>query len=105
MYAHKEDTEASHFTEKMFARVCREAGARVKFNAYQRDMIVNVRVADETRVGPRLAVLQRNPACSRHHPPWCLEKDEQPHPQTADVGTESCWTTQSSRRRGAVRWL
>ena len=37
-------------TESVMARICREAGARVKFNAFLRDMHVGVPVEDERRI-------------------------------------------------------
>ena len=37
-------------TERVLARVCREAGARVKFNAFLRDMNLGVRGDDERRI-------------------------------------------------------
>ena len=46
-------------TERMLARVCREAGARVKFNAYLRDMF---------------ALLQRGPVGNRHYPAECSRR-------------------------------
>ena len=36
--------------ERMLARICREAGARVRFNAFLRDMNVHVRADDERRI-------------------------------------------------------
>ena len=36
--------------ERVLARVCREAGARVRFNASLRDMNVGVRAEDETHI-------------------------------------------------------
>ena len=36
--------------ERMLARICREAGARVRFNASLRDMNVHVRADDERRI-------------------------------------------------------
>ena len=37
--------------EQMLARACREGGARVRYNAFLRDMNVGVRAADERRIG------------------------------------------------------
>ena len=37
-------------TERMLARICREAGARVKYNAFLRDMNLGVRANDEERI-------------------------------------------------------
>ena len=37
-------------TERMLARICREAGARVKYNAFLRDMNLKVRADDERRI-------------------------------------------------------
>ena len=36
--------------ERMLARICREAGVRVRFNAFLRDMNVHVRADDERRI-------------------------------------------------------
>ena len=75
-------------TEKMLARICREAGARVKFNAYLRDMNVNVRAADERRI----EVLAQDLPCFNGVQlavditlRGVMSKDGQPHPQAADV--------------------
>ena len=37
-------------TERMLHRICREAGARVKYNAFVRDMNLDVRADDERRI-------------------------------------------------------
>ena len=37
-------------TERMLARICREAGARVRYNAFLRDMNVHVPANDERRI-------------------------------------------------------
>ena len=56
-------------TERMLARICREAGARVKYHAFLRDMNVHVRPDDERRI----EVLTRDLPCfggtqrRRHH--------------------------------------
>ena len=75
-------------TEKMLARICREAGARVKFNAYLRDMNVCVRAADERRI----EVLAQDLPCHNGVQlaiditlRGVLSKDGEPHPQAADV--------------------
>ena len=44
------ETGFSHGAHVALARVCREAGARVRFNAFLRDMNVNVAVTDERRI-------------------------------------------------------
>ena len=91
----------------MLARVYRLVGARVKFNAYLRDMNVSVRTAHRG-VGPRLAVFQRSPACSQHHPPWCHEPRRTTAPTNRRCGRNRAgprWTRrsiQNSWRRGAV---
>ena len=36
--------------ERMLVRVCREGGARVRYNAFFRDMNVGVRASDERRI-------------------------------------------------------
>ena len=75
-------------TERMLARVCREAGARVRFNAFLRDMNVNVAATDERRIevlaqdlpcfeGAQLAV-DTTLRC-------VLSSAGEPHPNTADV--------------------
>ena len=46
-------------TERMLARICREAGARVKYNAFLRDMNLGVR-ADDVR---RIEVLAQDLPC------------------------------------------
>ena len=66
------------------ARTCREAGARVKFNAYLRDMNVNVRSADERRIEV-LALPYFNEVQFAIDTTQGMSKDGQPHPQAADV--------------------
>ena len=60
-------------TERMIARVCREAGARVKFNAHLRDMNLGVRGTDERRIEVLAQDLScfENPAGNRHHLAEC----------------------------------
>ena len=58
-------------TEHMLARVCQEASAKVKFNAFLRDMNVNVAATDERSRRPELAVVWGRPVGGRHHSAMC----------------------------------
>ena len=73
--------------ERVTARICREAGARVGFNTFLRDMIIGVRAADDRRIvlaqdlpcfgGAQLAVDVT--LCG------VLSGAGEPHPHAADV--------------------
>ena len=74
--------------ERRVARICREAGARVRFNAFLRDMNINVGAADERRIevlaqdlpsfgGAQLAVDVTLRSV--------LSATGEPHPHTAEV--------------------
>ena len=89
-------------TERMLARVCREAGARVRFNAFLRDMNVNVAATDERRIevlaqdlpcfgGAQLAV-DITLRC-------VLSSAGEPHPNTADVDGAALMVAREDKER------
>ena len=86
----------------MLARVCREAGARVRFNAFLRDMNVNVAATDERRIevlaqdlpcfgGAQLAV-DVTLRC-------VLSSTGEPHPNTADVDGAALAAARADKER------
>ena len=88
--------------ERMLARVCREAGARVRFNAFLRDMNVNVAATDERRIevlaqdlpcfgGAQLAV-DVTLRC-------VLSSTGEPHPNTADVDGAALAAARADKER------
>ena len=74
-------------TERTLARVCPEAGARVRFNTFLRDVNVNVAATDERRI----EVLAQDFPCfgrpvgGRHHTAVRAVQSWEPHPKTTDV--------------------
>ena len=86
----------------MLARVYREAGARVRFNAFLRDMNVNVAATDERRIevlaqdlpcfgGAQLAV-DITLRC-------VLSSAGEPHPNTADVDGAALMVAREDKER------
>ena len=89
-------------TERMLARVCREASARVRFNAFLRNMNVNVAATDERRIevlaqdlpcfgGAQLAV-DITLRC-------VLSSVGEPHSNTADVDGAALMVAREDKER------
>ena len=86
-------------TERVLARVCREAGARVKFNAFLRDM--NLGIRDERRI----EVLAQDLPCFKGaqlavditlRSALCASGEAQP-------GAVQCWRKPAGTRRPRIR--
>ena len=88
--------------ERVLARVCREAGARVRFDAYLRDMNVDVAASDGRRIEvlARPSLLWRYTACIGHYTPLCLDTCGN-RTTTGQMWTTLCWSMPGETRTSA----